>query len=140
MALQGANFSTVSQGMQSILLRSVNVQLKNYTKRKDTCSAEPSDTLPTWRPHSLPAASSHHQRPSRSCWFGRTGRVQGWQPMDTYPLLCSSLTGTSWVAITTEHQPEELMINSRLQDSAQHGCFSVHRHGAMPRTMHPLQS
>ena len=77
--------------------------------KKTTWSAEPSETLPTWRPHSLPAASSHHHRPSRSCWLGSTGRVQGWQPMDTYPLLCSSFTGTSWISTTMKHQAEKLL-------------------------------
>lgn len=41
--------------------------------------------LTLWRPHSFMVASSHHQRPSRSCCPGRTDRVHGSHPMDTNP-------------------------------------------------------
>lgn len=37
------------------------------------------------RPHSFMVASSHHQRPSRSCCPGSTDRVHGSHPMDTKP-------------------------------------------------------
>ena len=45
----------------------------------------------TWRPHSFCSASSHHQRPSRSCWPGMIARVQGSQPMLISPRSCSGL-------------------------------------------------
>lgn len=38
--------------------------------------------------------TSHHQRPSLSCWLGSTARVHGSHPMDTYPISCSLLIGT----------------------------------------------
>src|SRR5690606_23322198 len=47
--------------------------------------------LPACSPHSFWVASSHHQRPSRSCWLGSTGRVQGSQPMLTKPRSCRLL-------------------------------------------------
>ena len=58
------------------------------------CSAALATTLPECNPHSFPVASSHHHLPSLSCWLGSTARVQGSQPMDTYPHACSSLVGT----------------------------------------------
>ena len=47
--------------------------------------------LPACKPHSFIVDSSHHQRPSRSCWFGNTGLVQGSQPMLTKPRSCNLL-------------------------------------------------
>src|SRR4030067_1757218 len=53
-------------------------------------------TLPACSPHSFFVASSHHQRPSRSCCPGRTGFVQGSHPMLPNPSSCSLLNGTSF--------------------------------------------
>ena len=36
-------------------------------------------------------ASSHHQRPSRSCWLGKIARVQGSQPILVKPFSCIAL-------------------------------------------------
>ena len=48
-------------------------------------------TLPACRPHSFIVSSSHHQRPSRSCWPGLIGRVHGSQPIETKPRSWSAL-------------------------------------------------
>ena len=46
-------------------------------------------------PHSRFVASSHHQRPARSCSCGSTARVQGSQPIERKPRSCRGLNGTS---------------------------------------------
>lgn len=39
----------------------------------------------TCNPHSRCVAASHHQRAARSCSPGLSGRVHGWQPIETNP-------------------------------------------------------
>lgn len=47
--------------------------------------------------------TSHHQRPSLSCWLGSTALVQGSHPMDTYPCSCSLFVGTPYRAASQLH-------------------------------------
>src|SRR5665647_2242996 len=47
-------------------------------------------------PHSRLPSCSHHQRPLRSGSPGRSARVHGAQPIETKPLACKALIGTSW--------------------------------------------
>jgi hypothetical protein len=61
--------------------------------------------LTLWRPHSFMVASSHHQRPSRSCCPGSTDRVHGSHPMDTNPCTHPPSSGRRRVRAGQEQGP-----------------------------------